>query len=178
MITLRTIRWDIIERGLPSMFRLAEAIKSGKIRAVDVLRRWHLFDDKGTDVAEAYRELGKVDRTEFLLEYAGDKDIQRKVRDGCNDAEMWNSFHEAIFWGNGGKLRSNNPLRQEESLLALTLLMFSIIFYNVEKYGKRMKKARAPTPVIWDNIQVLGKYQFRRSWISGGSSKVKGSKME
>jgi TnpA family transposase len=178
MITLRTIRWDIIERGLPSMFRLAEAIKSGKIRAVEVLRRWHLFNDKGIDVAEAYRELGKVDRTEFLLDYASDKDLQRKVRDGCNDAEMWNSFHEAIFWGNGGKLRSNNPLRQEESLLALTLLMFSIIFYNVEKYGKRMKKARAPTPVIWDNIQVLGKYQFRRSWISGCSSTVKGPKME
>ena len=165
---LRTIRWDIIERGLLSIFRLAQAIKDGKVRASEVLRRWNLYDDSGCDVAEVLRELGKVDRTEFLLRYACDIDLQYQIRDACNDAEAWNSFHEAIFWGNGGKLRSNNPDRHEETLLALTLLMNSIVFYNVDKYGKKLKKAKAPTPVIWDHIQVLGKYQFRRSWISGG----------
>ena len=166
---LRTINWSIIERGLPNMYRLAEAIKSGKIRAVDVLRRWHFYDDNGLDVAEAFRELGKIYRTEFLLNYSMDLELQRRVRNGCNAAEMWNSFHESIFWGNGGKLRSNDPLRQEESLLALTLLMFSIILYNVETYNKELRKSRAPTPIIWDHIQVLGKYQFRRSLISDAS---------
>ena len=165
---LRTIRWDIIERGLPSIFRLAQAIKEDKVQASDILRRWYLYDDTGCDVAEVLRELGKVDRTEFLLRYACDINLQCRIRDACNDAEAWNSFHEAIFWGNGGKLRSNNPDRHEETLLALTLLMNSIVFYNVDKYGEKLKEAKAPTPVIWDHIQVLGKYQFRRSWISGG----------
>jgi len=36
---LRTVQWDIIERGLPGIFRLAEAIKSGKVRASEVLRK-------------------------------------------------------------------------------------------------------------------------------------------
>jgi TnpA family transposase len=166
---LRVINWSVIERGLPSIYRLAEAIKERKIQAVDVLRRWHLYDDTGCDVGEALRELGKVKRTEYLLRYALERDLQYRIRAACNDAEAWNSFHEAIFWGNGGKLRSNDPVRQEEILLALTLLMNSIIFYNVETYGKELKKAGAPTPVIWDHIQVLGKYQFRRSWISKGS---------
>jgi len=169
---LRTVRWDIIEQGFPSMCRLAEGIRTGKIRAVDILRRWHLFDDSGFNVMMALRELGKVSRTEFLLRYAGDKDIQRVIRDACNDAEMWNSFHEAIFWGNGGKLRSNDPSRHDEALLALTLLMNSIVFYNVETYGEKLKKAKAPTPIIWDHIQVLGRYQFRRSWISRDSPSV------
>ena len=166
---LRVVQWDKIERSLPSILRLAEAIKVGKLKASDVLRRWHLYDENGCDVAEAIRELGKVDRTEFLLKYARDIGLQCYIRDSCNKEEAWNSFHEAICWGNGGKLRSNDPVRQEEILLALTLLMNSIVFYNVEKYGEKLKKARAPTPVIWDHIQVLGKYQFRRSWIKGGS---------
>ena len=164
---LRTIRWDILERGLPSIFRLADAIRSGQIRASEVLRRWHLYDENGCDVAEALRELGKVARTEFMLGYAQDKDLQCKIRDACNDAEAWNSFHEAIFWGNGGKLRSNDPIRQEEILLALSLLMNSIVFYNVEFYGDELKKSRARTPVVWDHVQVLGKYQFKRSWFRG-----------
>jgi TnpA family transposase len=162
---LRIIRWDIIEQGLPSILRLAEAIRSGRVQASEVLRRWHLYDDNGVDITEALRELGRVSRTEFMLRYAQDKDIQRKIRDACNDAEAWNSFHEAIFWGNGGKLRSNNPDRQEESLLALSLLMNSIVFYNVDFYGEKLKKARAPTPVVWDHVQILGKYQFKRVWF-------------
>jgi TnpA family transposase len=166
---LRTIRWDVIERGLPSIVRLSDAIRRGDVKASEVLRRWHLFDENGCDIAGALRELGKVARTEFMLRYAQDKDLQRKIRDACNKAEAWNSFHEAIFWGNGGKLRSNDPIRQEEILLALSLLMNSIVFYNVDFCGKELNKAKAPTPVIWDHVQVLGKYQFKRSWFPGGS---------
>lgn len=167
---LRTIRWDIIKRGLPSIFRLADAIRSGVVKASEILRRWHLFDETGCDIAEALRELGKVARTEFLLRYAQDKNLQCRIRDACNDAEAWNSFHEAIFWGNGGKLRSNDPIRQEEILLALSLIMNSIVFYNADLYGKELKKARAPTPVIWDHVQLLGRYQFKREWFRGDKS--------
>lgn len=164
---LRTIRWEIIERGLPSIIRLGDAIKSGQVPASEVLRRWHLYDENGCNITETLRELGKVARTEFMLKYAQNKDLQRKIRDACNNAEAWNSFHEAIFWGNGGKLRSNNPIHQEETLLALSLLMNSIVFYNVDFYGDLMKKTKAPTPVVWEHIQVLGKYQFKRSWFRG-----------
>jgi len=162
---LRTIRWDIIERGLPSIFRLADAIRSGHVKASEILRRWHLFDETGCDIAEALREFGKIARTEFLLRYAQNKDLQCRIRAACNNAEAWNSFHEAIFWGNGGKLLSNNPARQEEILLALSLIMNSIVFYNADLYGKELRKARAPTPVIWDHVQLLGKYQFKRGWF-------------
>lgn len=115
--------------------------------------------------SEAVRELGKVARTEFMLRYAQDKDLQCRIRDACNDAEAWNSFHEAIFWGNGGRLRSNDPVRQEEILLALSLLMNSIVFYNVDLYGQKLKRSKARTPVFWDHVQVLGKYSFKRSWF-------------
>jgi len=30
--------------------------------------------------------------------------------------------------------------------------MDSIVFYNVDKYGMELKKAKAPTPVIWDHM--------------------------
>ena len=153
------------EHGLPSILRLGDAIKSGKAPASEVLRQWHLYDENGCNITETLRELGKVARTEFMLKYAQDKDLQRKIRDACNNAEAWNSFHEAIFWGNGGKLRTNDPTRQEETLLALSLLMNSIVFYNADLYGDLLKKTRAPTPVVWEHVQVLGKYQFKRRWF-------------
>jgi len=166
---LRTVRWDIIEHGLPNILRLAESVNTGRIRSSEVLRRWHLYNEEGRDIAEAFRELGKVARTEFLLRYAQDDDLQYDIRRACNDAEAWNSFHEAIFWGNGGRLRSNNPRRQEEVLLALSLLLNSIVFFNVEIYGKYLRKMKASTPVLWDHVQVLGKYHLRKRWFRDDS---------
>ena len=83
------------------MMELAERVRNGTLPAVEVLRRWHIFDSHGHDLAEGFRELGKVSRTEFLLRYAADVWLQRKCQKMCNDAENWNSFHEAIFWACG-----------------------------------------------------------------------------
>ena len=166
---LRTVRWDIIEHRLPNILRLAEAVKMGRIRASEVLRRWHLYDEEGRDISEALREPYKVARTEFLLRYTQDVECQYKIRRACNDAKAWNSFHEAIFWGNGGRLRSNNPRRQEEVFLALSLLLNSMVFYIVEIYGKNLKKMKASTPVFWDHIQVLEKYHLRKGWFRDDS---------
>jgi hypothetical protein len=38
--------------------------------------------------------------------------------------------------------------------------------YNIQTYNKKLKKSRAPTPVIWDHIQVLGRYLFPRTFLS------------
>jgi TnpA family transposase len=166
---LRAVRWDIIQRSLPCMLRLAKAVRAGTVSAVDALRRLHLVDEHGHDVGTAFRELGKVARTEFLLRYAMDEGLQRRVHTACNHAENWNFFHSKVFWGNGGRLRSNDPRRQEETLLALTLLLGSTVYDNVDTHGRELRRAKAPSPVFWDHIMRYGKYQFRRSWFRGVS---------
>ena len=166
---LRVVDWDLIRRTLPCLMGLVEAIRSQKVSAVDVLRRWHLFDRHGHDLGAGLRELGKVSRTEFLLRYSRDEELQRRIQRACNDAENWNSFHEALFWGNGGKLRSNDPRRQEETLLALNLLMDAIVYYTVDEFGEELRRAKAPTPVVWEHIGILARYPFRRTWLRGVS---------
>ncbi len=166
---LRAVRWDVIQRALPCLLRLARAVRAGDVSAVDVFRRLHLIDEHGHDLADALRELGRVPRTEFLLRYAMDEDLQRKVQAACNHAENWNFFHSKVFWGNGGRLRSNDPRRQEETLLALTLLLASTVYDNVDTHGRELRRAKAISPVFWDHIMRFGKYQFRRSWFRGVS---------
>lgn len=166
---LRVVDWELVQRTLPCLMGLAEAVRQGKVSAVDVFRRWHLYDRHDHDLGVGLRELGKVSRTEFLLRYARDEGLQRRIQKACNEAENWNSFHEALFWANGGRLRSNDPRRQEETLLALNLLMDAIVYYTVDEHGAELKRAKAPTPVIWEHIGILAKYPFRRAWLRGGS---------
>lgn len=58
----------------------------------------------------------------------------------------WNSFHEALFWANGGRLRSNSPRRQEEKLLALNLRMDAIVYYTVDEHGAELRKGERSHP--------------------------------
>lgn len=161
------IRWTLIAERLPCMMELAERVRKGILPAVEVLRHWHIYDLHGHELAEGFRELGKVSRTEFLLRYTADEWLQRKCQKMCNDAENWNSFHEAIFWGNGGKLRTNDPQRQEETLLALTILLDTIVYDNVSTYGAELKASKAPTPVLWEHIVLQERYKFKRVWFEG-----------
>ncbi|MDG7006551.1 MAG: Tn3 family transposase [Nitrososphaerota archaeon] len=166
---LRVVDWALLRRALPCMMELAEGVRTGKVQGVEVLRRWHLYDRHGHDLGEALRELGKVARTEFLLRYAGDERLQQRIQKACNEAENWNSFHEFFFWGNGGKLRTNDIRRQEEVLLALNIVMDAVVYDNASTYGSELKAAKSPTPVVWEHITVLGRLPFRQAWFHGSA---------
>lgn len=84
-----------------------EAIKSRKVRSKDFLSTWNIYDEKGINVAEGLREIGKVYRTKFILRYMMDKELQQDIREGCNRAEFWNKFQDAVFWGKEGVISSN-----------------------------------------------------------------------
>ena len=164
---LQAINWRILEERLPCMMDVAELVQKRKVRASEVLRRNRLIDSHGHDLAEGFRELGRISRTEFLLRYMTNGWLQQRCQKMCNDAENWNAFHEFMFWGNGGKLRTNDPRRPEEILLALTILMDSVVHDNVSTYGEELRAANARTPVIWDHIEKLGRYTVDPQWFRG-----------
>ena len=164
---LQSLNWRILEERLPCMTEVAERIQKGGVKASEVLRRTRLIDSHGHDLAEGFRELGKISRTEFLLRYMTDRCLQQGCQKMCNDAENWNAFHEFMFWGNGGRLQTNDPRRQEATVLALTIVLDSVVYDNVSTYGAELMEAKARTPVIWDHIEKFGTYVLNPQWFQG-----------
>jgi TnpA family transposase len=109
-----SIDWNIIKKCLPSVLKLVNAVKSKKIGAKDFLSTWNIYDESGVNVAEGLREIGKIYRTKFILKYLMNKELQQDIREGCNRAEFWNKFQDAVFWGNRGVISSNNTPKQQE----------------------------------------------------------------
>jgi TnpA family transposase len=156
------VNWALLRKASNSLHRVAAAIKSGAIAPSEILRIWNLYDESGVNIAEALRELGKVIRTEFILTYASDPHLREEIQQGCQRAENWNSFQEAVFFGKGGRIETNNPHRRDEIGLAMALILDSILFYNAWKWGARLKKGTSLTPAIWSHVKLLGRYRFRR----------------
>src|SRR5690606_4443117 len=80
------IRWDLIEMHYPDMLRTAMSVKAGKITASTILRRFGTKNRKNK-LYFAFRELGRVVRTMFLLEYITDLDL-RKTRSEEHTSEL------------------------------------------------------------------------------------------
>lgn len=157
------IRWFIVERAIRSLARLLDAVRSNKVSVRDVLRAANLYDERGVNIAEALRELGKAVRTAYVIRYALSEDLRREVWMACNRAETWNSFQEDVFWGNGGRMLTNNPRRREVNALCMELLMNSIVYYNTENYGGRLRRIPCSSPVTWEHVRLLGDYRITLS---------------
>lgn len=94
---VEVINWKLIEEGFPSVWRLVEAIRSRRTNSKDIVSTWNIYDEAGFNVMRAVREIGKAARTIFNLNYVMDRELQQEIREGCNRAEFWNKFQDAVF---------------------------------------------------------------------------------
>ena len=83
---------------LPEMLRVAISIGADKIKPSTVLRRLATYSRKNK-LYFAFRELGYVVRTMFLLEYLSDVELRRLIQSVTNKSERFNQFVQWVAFG-------------------------------------------------------------------------------
>jgi len=78
-----SIDYKLIETHLRDMLRVAVSIKRGKISASTILRRLETYSRKNK-LYFAFRELGKVVRTVFLLRYINEIELRQTIQSATN----------------------------------------------------------------------------------------------
>ncbi|AHI18679.1 Mobile element protein [Corynebacterium casei] len=89
-----TAHWDEI-------LRLAASIKTGTVTASLMMRKLGAYP-RQNGLATALRELGKLERTLFLLDWIQDPDLRRTVTAGLNKGEARNALARAVFFNRLG----------------------------------------------------------------------------
>jgi len=89
-----TAHWDEI-------LRLASSIKQGTVTASLMLRKLGAYPRQNA-LAVALRELGKLERTLFLLQYIQDVELRRRIHVGLNKGEARNALAKAVFLAASG----------------------------------------------------------------------------
>jgi len=126
-----TINWDIIETHLPDMLRIALSIKAGKLTPSAILRRLGTYSRKNK-IYFAFRELGRVVRTEFLLNYIADVDLRKTIHASTNKSEEFNKFVKWLFFGGEGIIAQNVRHEQRKIIKYNHLVANMVILHNVE----------------------------------------------
>lgn len=163
------INFRIIEENHREMMRVVISIKEGKVTASMIIRR---LGSEGirNKLYYAFRELGRVVRTLFLLEYILDIEMREMINAATCKSEEFNNFLQWLFFFNNGKIQENLKHAQSKMLKYNHLVANLVILHNTNAMTKAIKKMKregfkvtpemlaGTAPYRTGHIDLLGSY--------------------
>jgi TnpA family transposase len=124
-----TIDWDLIERHWQDLMQIVLSIQAGKILPSLILRKLGSRNRK-SKLYRAFRELGRVERTAFLLRYISEHDFRFSIRAETTKIESFHSFLDWIAFG-GTVIKSGDPIEQAKRIKYMDIVANAIMLNNV-----------------------------------------------
>ena len=121
--------WKLIQTHWQDLMQVVLSIKAGKLLPSTVLRKLGSYSRKNR-LYQAFRALGKVIRTIYLLRFISDRALRREVTACTNIVESYHHFLDWLFFGKDGVITDNDPVEQEKRLKYLDLVASAIILQN------------------------------------------------
>lgn len=151
------IDWRLISENFDEMLKTAVSIKAGKLMPSTILRKLGSYNRQNR-LHRAFRELGRVVRTEFLLNWISDLELRRITIGSMNKSEDFNRFSQWVAFG-GRLLAENNRDEQRKLIKYNHLVANCLIFYNVCAMTKVLHKMRKEgMPINSDTLTRLSPY--------------------
>jgi TnpA family transposase len=122
----------------------------------------------------ALREISRVERTLFIIEWILDADMQRQAQIGLNKGEAHHALKNALRSGRPAEIRDRTAEGQQYRMAGLNLLAAIIIYWNTEHFGQAVvPRQRAGlncdpallahiSPLRWAHILLTGEYRWQR----------------
>ena len=152
-------RWHIIKEGLPEMMKIALSIHKGLVTPSSILRMLSQKNQKNA-LYQAFRELGRVVRTEYLLQYINDVQLRQMVNAQTNKSESYNDFIKWIFFFNNGVIAENLQYAQEKIIKYSHLLSNMAILYNTNEMTRILEELKAQGHTIRsEDLAYLSPYR-------------------
>ena len=167
------VRERLLIDNWPGILQLAATMAAGTIAPSLILRQLAAFPRRN-DLAAALREVGRVERTLFMIDWALDPGMQRRAQLGLNKGESHHALKNALRIGRQGEIRDRTTEGQHYRIAGLNLLAAIVIYWNTVRLGEavaRRRRAGLPvpsellahiSPLGWAHILLTGEYRWRK----------------
>lgn len=163
------INWNLLETHWQDLMQVAISIKEGKISSSTLLRKL-TNDSKKNKLFKAFRELGNVIRTIFLLDYISDVQLRDSITETTNKVESYNAISDWCMFGSKYITASNDPNEMEKAIkynsiivnciVIQNLIDISAIIYKLQQEGCNITKdeVKRLSPYLTEHIKRFGDY--------------------
>jgi TnpA family transposase len=163
------LKTNRIKTNWNDILRLATSIKQGTSTASLLLRKLSSYP-RQNGLAVALRELGRIERTIFILNWLQDVELRRRVNAGLNKGESRNALARAVFFNRLGEIRDRSYEQQRHRASGLTLVTSAIVLWNTIYMERAVEILRQQniqfdenwlqylSPLGWEHISLTGDY--------------------
>lgn len=159
---LLTRHWD-------DLLRLATSVRVGSVPASLMLRRLGSYP-RQNGLALALRELGRIERTLFTLDWLEDPGLRRQASTELNKGESRNALARAVCFHRLGRIRDRDAESRQHRASGLNLVVAAIILWNtiyMDRAIRQLRRQGEPVPddllahlapLGWQHINLTGDY--------------------
>jgi TnpA family transposase len=163
------INVKLIQESWDEILRLASSIRTGMVTASLMLRKLASYPRQNR-LALALRELGRIERTLFTLEWLQSPELRRRATAGLNKGEAKHTLKRAVFFNRLGEVRDRSYEDQFYRASGLNLVIAAIVLWNtvyLEKAVDYLKQQGLDipeehlqhlSPLGWEHINLTGDY--------------------
>lgn len=158
-----------IEDDWAEVLHPAASIRTGTVSASVMLKKLAGYSRQNS-LSRALREIGRVERSLFMLNWLDDIDLRRRTNANVNRGEARNALARAVFFNRLGELRDRTFENQRHRASGLNLVSAAIILWNTVYLGRAADYLRQQGRVIedellshaaplgWEHISLTGDY--------------------
>jgi TnpA family transposase len=165
------IKTERIARNWPDILRIAASAAAGTLAPSQLLKKLSAYSPQN-ELVLALREVGRVERTLFILRWITDPALQRRAQAGLNKGEAHHALKRAISLGRRGEISDRTSEGQHYRMAGLNLLAGIIIHWNTARLGEIVADLTASgdppdpellahvSPLGWEHINLTGEYRW------------------
>jgi TnpA family transposase len=162
------INVELIRAHWAEILRIIASIRAGTVAPSMIMRQLASYP-RQNGVAAALRELGRLERTLFTLDWIEDPELRRETGQELNKGESRNSLARAVFIHRLGEIRDRTYENQQHRASGLNLLVTAIILWNTRYLERAVAVLRQTedvpdhllahlSPLGWEHINLTGDY--------------------
>jgi len=158
-----------IEAHWDDLLRLFTSVRLGTVTASQILRKLAAYP-RQNGLAVALREMGRIERTLYVLTWFQSPELRRRVTGGLNKGEARNALARAILFNRRGTVQDRSYEDQRNRASGLNLVVAAIILWNTLGLEQAIEAMRAEgedvpeeylehvAPLGWEKIILTGEY--------------------
>lgn len=173
----RRVKTDVIKAHWDDIVRLVASLKAGTVQPSIMLRKLAAYE-RQNQLDLALQEIGRVERTLFMLDWLESLALRQRCQAGLNKSEQRHQLTQAICTFKQGRIADRTHEAQQFRASGLNLVIAAIVYWNSTYLADAVAHLRRQgedvpdellahvSPVGWNHIGFSGDFLWERAATS------------
>ena len=175
----RRIRTDVIREYWDEVLRLVASLQAGTVLPSAMLKRLAAFQ-RQNQLDLAFQELGRIERTLFMLDWLESPQLRQLCHAGLNKSEQRHALAQVICTFKQGRIADRGQDAQQFRASGLNLVIAAIVYWNSTYLADAVDHLRNwgpaipaellahTSPLTWEHIGFSGDFLWDRAAATAG----------